>query len=440
MRKKQSVLTQSSSERMLKVYFVLFAVCAVLTVIGMLLSDGRSFTDTLYYGLFDNDEFMDFYNSIRDAGTREVYKKGVIYPPLANVFFFFISKMTNPAMVALPNKERAQIRSDAASQALLFIYLFACVLLIARLIQQKTESRFSSNRAWLFSLMMIASYPVIYCIQRGNLLLLTMALSMFFVFFRNDKRKWVRELALLSLAAAAGFKLYPAVLGLLLIKDKKYKQAVRLILYGILFVFVPFFFYDGFESIKDLIVNIQNFDSKKQITPGFVTVDVFAEYGEYFLGLNFDIIHWLLFPTTMLAAVAVFFLAKEEWKQVWCLIYLFMNINSCGQTYILVFALIPFVLFLTERNGRKIDLLYLLLFAVLLLAVPPLYYSILNPSGAKLIGFGKYLIRPNQITSAFAVQGLLAVLALDTLFEVAKKSKKRNAENTADNKRTAKAV
>ena len=41
-------------------------------------------------------------------------------------------------------------------------------------------------------------------------------------------------------ALAAGLKLYPAIFGLLLLFDKKYKEAIRLVVYGILAVVIPF--------------------------------------------------------------------------------------------------------------------------------------------------------------------------------------------------------
>lgn len=422
----QSVLQKNSSERMARVYLILFAASAVLTVIGMMLTNGRSFTDTLYYSRYGvTDAFMDFYNSIRDAGTREVYKKGIIYPPLANLFFFFLSKLIDPALVAAPFKERFLMQSDMVCQMLLFGFLFVSLALTIHLMRQKAGELLPDGLAWVLALALALAYPMLYCIQRGNLVLLSLALTMFFVFYRSDERKWVGELSLIALAVAAGFKLYPALLGLLLVRDKDYKRALRLLAYGFAFTVLPFFFYDGFESMKDLAVNLQTFSEAKRITPVFVTTDVLAAYAEMVLHLDFHIMHWLLFLPMMAAAAVTVFLCEEEWKRVFCLVYLFMNLNSSGQTYILIFLLIPFVLFLLQKEHEKTDWLYLLLFAVLLIIVPNLYYRFLNPDGVLLLNERKFLVRPNQLLAAPALQAMMLLIAVQTLF--GRFVKKKNA-------------
>lgn len=65
----------------------------------------------------------------------------------------------------------------------------------------------------------------------------------------------LRELALICLACAAAMKLYPALFGLLLLSDKKYKEAVRAVIYGIVLLVVPFFFMGGVGQIPQMLKN-----------------------------------------------------------------------------------------------------------------------------------------------------------------------------------------
>ncbi len=390
----------------------------------MLLTDGRSFIDTLYCG-FDKspDEFMDFYNSIRDGGTKQVYKNGIIYPPLANMFFYFCSKLISPDLISLSFKERFLLREDVTCRFIFMGFLFLSVTLIVRIIQQKLNSSGSSGVVWLLSIALVLSYPVIYCIQRGNILLLAMAFSMFFVFFRNDERQWVRELSLIALAIAAGLKLYPAIFGLLLLKEKDYKRTVRLVVYGLVFTILPFFFYDGIESVRDLIANLQQFDSQTFLPMSHTTSDVFAYYiAGYTANLfhadfyhYFNIFHWILFIPTMASAIVVFFLTNRDWQKVFCLCYVFMNLNSSGQTYILVFMLIPFVLFLIENSQSKNNCVYFVQFSLLLIAIPVLYYKFANPEYLLLLGLDRLKLSPNELISAPVLHSMLLLILLETI-------------------------
>lgn len=86
----------------------------------------------------------------------------------------------------------------------------------------------------------IFNYGMLYAYERGNIVIYSFICSMMFVFFQNSKNKYMREIALMSLAFAAGLKIYPAFLGCLLY-NKEYKRAIRTVIYGIIMFIVPFF-------------------------------------------------------------------------------------------------------------------------------------------------------------------------------------------------------
>lgn len=74
---------------------------------------------------------------------------------------------------------------------------------------------------------------------------MTIFFIIFYIFNYDSENKVRRELALISLALAASFKLTPAVLGILLIYNKQWKEVVRVIIYGLIFGIVPFLFFHG---------------------------------------------------------------------------------------------------------------------------------------------------------------------------------------------------
>ena len=110
------------------------------------------------------------------------------------------------------------------------------------------------------------SYPFWLAIERGNMSLLVLILLMYAMALKDSTKIWERETALLLFAMAAALKLYPAVFGLLYLISKRYKEAVRLViygallfthqLYGVLFFFLPFVFFQGVHGFQIFLHNI----------------------------------------------------------------------------------------------------------------------------------------------------------------------------------------
>ncbi len=72
-----------------------------------------------------------------------------------------------------------------------------------------------------------------FAFERGNLVLYAMVFLMIGLALRDSSNKAFRELSLVMVAVSAGFKLYPALFGFLWIAEKRYKEAARLVVYGL---------------------------------------------------------------------------------------------------------------------------------------------------------------------------------------------------------------
>ena len=109
----------------------------------------------------------------------------------------------------------------------------------------------------LFPLALVVSYPFMCTsIQRGNVCLLVAILFTLAWLWMDDASKVKQEIALLLFACCAGFKLYPAIFGLVFIKKKQWKKAGRLVVYGITTVFAPFLVIGGGHRSKGTVQNI----------------------------------------------------------------------------------------------------------------------------------------------------------------------------------------
>ena len=100
--------------------------------------------------------------------------------------------------------------------------------------------------------------PVLYSFDRGNIVWFCMAFLMVYIFTYDSKNKILREIGLISLAIATSIKIYPVVFGLMLIFDKRWAEAKRCIIYGVLIFFVPFLCFGGFSEFTVLLSNLTN--------------------------------------------------------------------------------------------------------------------------------------------------------------------------------------
>lgn len=116
------------------------------------------------------------------------------------------------------------------------------------------------NKEWktYHTFLLLFSSIFLFTIERGNLIILTVAFINYFLAYYDSKNVWKYRVGLLCLCLAAVMKIYPVLLGLLLLKDKRYKDIALCASMGMILTFVPFlFFQHGFANVPRLFENIQ---------------------------------------------------------------------------------------------------------------------------------------------------------------------------------------
>ena len=186
--------------------------------------------------------FMDFFNHIYYVKEPQcVYDVNfnACFPPLAYMLYWLLSRMIPVDGLAI---------NDASSFTSYGILLFCIYHILMGILFYAVISGLlkscGEKFCLLFTLLICVSNVFIFSVVwTGNAALLAciVLLKAFELRDREDKRS--RELALLLIAAAAGLKIYPALFGIFYLKEKRYREAVRLIIYGIVFFFVPFVFF-----------------------------------------------------------------------------------------------------------------------------------------------------------------------------------------------------
>ena len=160
--------------------------------------------------------FPDFYESLKDASLEIPYETGAIYPALAYVVLWIISGLKSGSL------DEWGIFSTTPGGFLIGILFFiVCTLIFFSLIKNKIEM--SNGKSILLYIALLLSPGYIFMIERGNIVILVAIFVALYLFNYNSESLIAKESALVALAIATSFKLYPAVLGLLLIIYKKYK-------------------------------------------------------------------------------------------------------------------------------------------------------------------------------------------------------------------------
>lgn len=358
-------------------FLIINAVWTIFNTIDMVLPvfcGERSFQENillqnLHLSADLNDTFMDFFNSIQYGRTP--YTRKVIYPPLINVIYGFLGKI-----VPMSIKANGTLAIRASVPGILVFGLFCMMTAVVYAIAIAGIKGYTKKEKWFLGLGLCFTLPAVFCLERGNSVWLCVAFTMIFVNWYDSPKKLERAAAILSLAVAASIKIYPAAFGLLLIRHKKWKEALEAVVAGVLVMFVPFlFFTKENRSVTLWISNISNCNKEFQnIGLGLkLNLSNTMQFFEELWGVGLS-----GFTTVLTIAILVFdcvmvaFNQKlDEWKAIALLSLLMILIPGFSWTYTMLFIIIPVVVFLGKDNNYKKDCIYLVLFILCLALFPP---------------------------------------------------------------------
>lgn len=221
----------------------------------------------------------------------------------------------------------------------------------------------------------------IFSVERGNSIFFSVVLINYFIVFYDCDRFLNKYFALICLCLAATLKGYPVFFGLLLLKDKRYKDIVFCVGFTLILALVPFAFMErGFENLYKMIENtgfnndsyIHSFNYQFGIHK---LVFLACKVAHLELATSDMIISISrIFESILLLLTFILVLVEDRlWKQILliaCGVVLF-PINSgfyCG-----LYLLPAILIFFQERKLGKIDYFIMLL---LCLAINPLQVNL----------------------------------------------------------------
>ena len=217
----------------------------------------------------------------------------------------------------------------------------------------------------IFSLILMLCAPVMFTIERGNLILLSFALTMFFSFF-------------IALAVAASIKIYPAIFGLLLVKKKEIKETVRLVLYGVIAFIIPFFYYDGFESIQIMIQALGRTSNMSDEIGNGINLSLYNIIKTFSILFDADVndvVVYIIYAVVIGGLLAGFFVLKKRWQEMLCISLILIFVPKTNYYYAMIFMLLPFIEFLNEWQTKQekwsfVEYIGLAIFTIILVPWP----------------------------------------------------------------------
>lgn len=369
--------------------------CLVVLFVDVLVSNGEIISS--FFFLDTRDTGMDFFNSIAIVKDRTPYSySNSIYPPLASLIFYIIycmvpmgySDQWRQTSMGIVGSRGTDLDPRSWQTTMLAFLLFIIVVtLLIFLLSKKIliDAEYSALVSWC----VVFSYGCLMGVERGNIILLSLAfLLMFFTLYKSENRIY-QEVGLICLAISAGIKLYPAIFGLILIFEKEYKKAIRSVIYGIIFLFAPFFVFGGTAVIGPFFHRVFAFGGISSGAAGEVALGGYGFNGFFKTAVYVlsavgkgDFVNWyaqvswletsakLLF---CLAGIYVGWCAKEKWERVLALTMILFLVLPLGG-YGIVFAIPMLLFFLYENQDCKMLLCSRgrnLVFLCMLLLVEP---------------------------------------------------------------------
>lgn len=409
-------------------FYVIMLGGLVLLGIGNYLSEGMYLREVLYIDAADSG--MDFFNSTVMVAGRTPYSVGnSSYPPLASMLFYFFFhcmpetlQMKYYGVTLRSSEQDIRLNQELMVPYMIFMVLSFSVVAILLYRQKKGNDLEKS----LFTLAMLTSSGMISVLDRGNCTVLALIFSMIFLFGYESDNKIIKEFSLIALAIAAGIKIYPAILGVLLLRDKHYKEALRAIVYGVVFFFGPFLFFERFTGVRVLFSNLLGLSGGEAIQIG--RLNMTSAIYSWFLILGKEnaglmaFLNGAIYVELILVLILSLFV-KEKWKAVSMLMLAIVSYSGVSCTYMLVMMIVPMLMFL-DKEGKysKLDVVYGILMICMLQTYPLPSSEYLRTLG------GEMRFTTTAFVQQQAVFVMIFMLTIETVIGIVK-SPKENLHN-----------
>lgn len=357
-----------SNRKYYKYIFVIGVfILQMLFLVGLLLNYDGNQANVFFEKA--NNYLADYINVAKYSVDRNPYFNMIngfsehAYFPLTYVIFWVLSKLSNYAetdafTAGYTNLSIAEIN---------FIFLLLSLIFLTVLRKLYKEDKFIDD--WL-TISLFGSGIYLFSFERGNVIFAAAICVVIYLKWYESEHVLKKHIAFIALAIAAGLKGYPALLGVLLIYKKRWKDAAWLLLYGFILCFGPFALLKN-----DIILNIMRWSGNLKMSNEAYAYGVFPRFG-YLLFLNmpsFDLggqrehIEFVL-KLIMIICCTLMVVTNQrqntEWKKIMSLLLILILYPTNSAIYCGLYLFPAMLMFFKEKNHNRRDILYVILFVI----------------------------------------------------------------------------
>ena len=268
------------------------------------------------------------------------------FPPMAYIFYCFIYRISFNGYLS---DDYRDMLTEPYQIIIFIMYTLIAVVWLGYIFDELNIS-ITKRRLLFFSV--VFSVPVFAgALERGNMALYVIVIILNALILKDSDQCWKREASLILIAIAAGLKVYPAVLGLLYIKEKRRKEAIRLIIYGILCFFMPFIFFGGLGGLLAYIKKLIELMSREY----FGRIQFFKGLMSFTL-LSNEAISILNFLFIMGLLVAIIFTKNKLYEMIYFASFMAFVPGNAYRYTLIYFLIIVFTMFRDFDGENRTDI------------------------------------------------------------------------------------
>lgn len=362
-------------------YLALNLLGITLFIVLNRISNGYYF-EQIFYNL-TGDALYDFFVFLNQTSTSAISFAVGSNPPLVRLIFRFIFKSLPESTQELyttvnlwPNSEY-DLRVNAFAFLCFWIMFTFAIVLLAKLCIENLEG--TSVQKKLFVGLSLLSTGVIWAVERGNIVIWAVVCTMYFCFNYEKTERLSREISYLSLGIAISLKIYPVLFCILLLKQKKYKEILKVIVYVIILTVFPILISGGFDALFAYIGTLFNQASvSSNLRAGYLNgLSIMLTFSRA-LGIesaymsNIVFFRILNYVFCIVLSIVVVYLVNKKWIQLTALVFAMFLLPGITHTYMLAFVSIPLILFLNEERKMTLQNILALLGFLLLTTILPI--------------------------------------------------------------------
>ncbi len=329
----------------IRLFFSISVVC-IFVLNNVLIWNG-----TAYKGVDNRWDYMDFIEPAKTASPMH-------YPPLSALIYSFFRKL-----IKVENDD-VYVLNYAVFLIIMFVTL--CLFILAYW-YIKQRSTMTDKSAMLVALSFLMTSQFLFAIQRLNLIIFAFVGIVAFIYFLNFDNSRKRLLGISFLVLAANINYFPAVFGALLLKQKKWKEAIVSVAMGV-GLFVLLLIADKGVSLAILIESTKKGINEWQGVGISLSTQI-VKLNENYSFIKADITPILCMVITvvfLIVSLVAFFLSSREYVGYVLLGLLCIFVPSYSFWYSVLF-LIPSIMLLICKNEKYdfFDLTIMLLMIVI---------------------------------------------------------------------------